>query len=62
MEHTSTDNLQRARAILDECEEDYRRAKGGNKAAGTRVRKAMQDLKKVAQDTREEMLNIRSDT
>lgn len=58
---TASNNLQRARALLEECEEDYQRAKGGNKAAGTRVRKAMQDLKQIAQEVRVEMLDIRTD-
>ena len=39
------ENLKR---ILDECEADVLKAAGGNKAAGTRVRKAMQDVKNVA--------------
>ena len=31
----------------------------GNKAAGTRVRKAMQDVKNTAQEIRQEMLSTR---
>ena len=38
--------------ILAECEADVLKAAGGNKAAGTRVRKAMQDVKNVAQELR----------
>lgn len=52
------DNLEH---IITECREDYLKAKGGNKAAGTRVRKAMQDVKNLAQDIRKEMLNTRGD-
>ena len=33
----------------------------GNKAAGTRVRKGMQDLKKMAQDIRVEIQDKKSD-
>ena len=32
----------------------------GNKAAGTRVRKAMQELKKIAQDVRVEVQEMKS--
>lgn len=34
--------------------------KDGNKAAGTRVRNAMQELKQFAQTVREEVLSIRN--
>ncbi len=33
----------------------------GNQAAGTRVRKAMQDMKNLAQDIRKEVQNIKND-
>lgn len=45
--------------IVMEIEEDVRKADGGNKAAGTRVRSAMQDVKKVAQEIREAVLKKR---
>jgi hypothetical protein len=32
---------------------------GGNKAAGTRVRKSMQDIKNSAQEVRKKVLEIR---
>ena len=48
------ENLKR---ILSECDTDVRKAAGGNKAAGTRVRKAMQDVKNVAQDLRKSILD-----
>ncbi len=39
--------------FVDELESDFEKFYGKeNKAAGTRVRKAMQDLKKMAQDIR----------
>ena len=34
---------------------------GGNKAAGTRVRKAMQDIKSAAQEVRKKVLSLRDD-
>jgi signal transduction histidine kinase len=37
------------------------KAQGGNKAAGTRVRKIMQDIKNVAQEVRKKVLNMRGE-
>lgn len=53
------DLLEKMEHLLQECREDYNKAKGGNKAAGTRVRKTMQDVKNVAQEIRKEMLITR---
>jgi signal transduction histidine kinase len=36
-----------------------KKANGGNKAAGTRVRKAMQDIKETAQEIRAKVLEMR---
>ena len=44
-----------------EVEEDVRKAAGGNKAAGTRVRKSMQDIKNAAQALRVKVLENRED-
>ncbi len=55
------DLLDKMMQLVESCREDYNKAKGGNKAAGTRVRKSMQDIKNVAQDIRKEMLESRSD-
>jgi hypothetical protein len=38
---------------------DVEKAEGGNKAATGRVRKSMQDIKKIAQEIRQEMLALR---
>jgi hypothetical protein len=48
--------------IVEEAAEDVKKAEGGNKAAGTRVRKAMQDVKKAAQDVRVAVLETRTDS
>ena len=40
-------------------EDDVRKASGGNRAAGTRVRKAMQELKSMAQALRVKVLEDR---
>jgi len=47
--------------IVEEIAEEIKKAEGGNKAAGTRVRKAMQDIKKAAQDLRVGILDQRTD-
>ncbi len=47
--------------LVEEIAEEVRKAEGGNKAAGTRVRKAMQDIKKAAQDLRVGILDNRGD-
>ncbi len=44
---------------VEEIAEEVRKAEGGNKAAGTRVRKAMQDVKKAAQELRVGILETR---
>ncbi|MEO0629937.1 MAG: hypothetical protein AAFY46_04320 [Planctomycetota bacterium] len=35
------------------------KAEGGNKAAGTRARKSLQDVRNLAQDIRKEILELR---
>ncbi len=45
--------------LVEDIAEEVRKAEGGNKAAGTRVRKAMQDVKKAAQEVRVGILDSR---
>lgn len=47
--------------LIASVEDDVRKAAGGNKAAGTRVRKQMQDVKNVAQTLRAKVLEQRGD-
>jgi hypothetical protein len=47
--------------LVQEAEDDVQKAEGGNKAAGTRARKAMQDIKNAAQQVREAILQARPD-
>ncbi|MCK4342876.1 MAG: histone H1 [Phycisphaerae bacterium] len=47
--------------LVEEISEDIYKAQGGNKAAGTRVRKAMQDIKNAAQEVRKRILVLRVD-
>jgi hypothetical protein len=44
--------------LITEIEEDLRKAEGGNKAAGTRVRGVMQQVKTAAQQVREQILEL----
>ncbi len=48
------------KTLVAEIEADIEKAQGGNKAAGTRVRKQMQKIKQAAQTVRNKVLEIRS--
>ncbi len=48
------------KTLVAEIEADIDKAQGGNKAAGTRVRKQMQKIKQAAQTVRNRVLEIRS--
>lgn len=48
------------RQLIEAAADDVAKAAGGNKAAGTRVRKAMQEIKSSAQDVRKKVLEVRS--
>ena len=45
--------------LVDEAADDVNKAAGGNKAAGTRVRKKMQEIKAAAQEVRKRILEGR---
>lgn len=45
--------------MVEEAADDVAKAEGGNKAAGTRVRKMMQDIKAAAQEVRKKILEGR---
>jgi hypothetical protein len=45
--------------LVQEAEDDVAKAIGGNKAAGTRVRKRMQEIKAAAQEVRKKILEGR---
>lgn len=51
----------RLKELVEICADDVAKAAGGNKAAGTRVRKAMQDIKDAAQTVRKKILEVRSE-
>jgi hypothetical protein len=46
--------------LVQDVSEDMAKCEGGNKAAGTRVRKSMQEIKAAAQDVRKDVLNFRN--
>jgi hypothetical protein len=48
------------KTMVAEIENDISKAEGGNKAAGTRVRKQMQVIKQAAQTVRNKVLEIRT--
>jgi hypothetical protein len=48
------------KTLVAEIEADINKAEGGNKAAGTRVRKQMQQIKQSAQTLRSRVLEIRT--
>lgn len=52
-------NFDRLVSTIEAARVDLEKAEGGNKAACTRVRKHMQDVKNIAQDIRKEMLEVR---
>ena len=54
------DEYEKLKRLVAEAEGDYQKAIGGNKAAGTRVRKSMQDIKAQAQAIRVRVLESRS--
>jgi hypothetical protein len=47
------------KALILSIEDDVRKAAGGNRAAGTRVRKHMQEIKNKAQELRVKVLEGR---
>lgn len=53
------ESYERLKAIINEAEDDIAKAEGGNKAAGTRARKSLQDVRNLAQDIRKEILELR---
>lgn len=54
-----TDLYQQLVKLVQEAEPDLQKAAGGNKAAGTRVRKTMQEIRSLAQEVRVKVLETR---
>lgn len=51
--------FEKLKALVQSAEEDIKKAEGGNKAAGTRARQIMQDVKNAAQEVRQQILGLR---
>ncbi len=54
------EDYENLRQLVEAAADDVAKAEGGNKAAGTRVRKIMQDVKNSAQEVRKKILEVRS--
>ena len=52
---------EKLKTLVEEIESDINKAEGGNKAAGTRVRKQMQTIKQAAQEVRNRVLELRAE-
>ncbi|MGD2109191.1 MAG: histone H1 [Phycisphaerae bacterium] len=55
------EEYEQLKELVESAADDVAKASGGNKAAGTRVRKAMQEIKEAAQSVRKKILEVRSD-
>ena len=60
VENEQMQEYENLKVLVAEIEADLNKAEGGNKAAGTRVRKQMQSIKQAAQAVRNKVLEIRS--
>ena len=60
MDKTLSEMYDAIRQTIDGLDDDVKKAEGGNKAAGTRVRQAMQEVKSLAQDMRKGVLDLRN--
>jgi len=58
-ERDAMNDLEQMQQAIETIREDYNKAMRGNYAAGTRVRSAMQDVKKLAQAIRVEVVESR---
>jgi Histone H1-like protein Hc1 len=59
LKEVSVQEFETLKRLVQEAEDDVNKAEGGNKAAGTRVRKKMQEIKAAAQDVRKKILEGR---
>lgn len=57
---TRVESFEKLKKLIVEAEDDVKKAEGGNKAAGTRARQTMQDIKNAAQEVREKILELRN--
>jgi hypothetical protein len=52
---------EKLKQLVVSAEDDIKKAEGGNKAAGTRARQTMQQVKNAAQEVRQAILASRGD-
>ena len=60
MESTVVKLVRDMGALLDQLQSEVEKFDRGNNAAGTRVRKGMMDIKRMAQEVREEVTAVRA--
>ena len=56
------ESFQKIQEVLDTVQNDVDKFKNGNKSAGTRIRKAMQEIKSLAQHVRTQVQLIKNDS
>tara|TARA_R100000234_G_C4892160_1_gene131911 strand:- start:233 stop:406 length:174 start_codon:yes stop_codon:yes gene_type:complete len=54
------ENVNKIQEVLNDVLADVTKFSNGNKSAGTRIRKAMQEIKTLAQDVRVEVQKIKN--
>ncbi len=54
------ENFEKIQEVLSEAQEDVRKFLNGNKTAGTRLRKAMQEIKSLAQNVRADVQEMKN--
>ena len=55
------EEYEQLKKLVEDVADDIDKAQGGNKAAGTRVRKSMQAIKNAAQELRKKILETRAE-
>ncbi len=55
------ESFEKIQEVLNSVQNDVDKFRGGNKSAGTRVRKAMQEIKTLAQEVRTQVQLIKNE-
>ena len=56
------ESIQKIQEVLDGAHADVEKFNNGNKSAGTRIRKAMQEIKELAQEARLHVQSIKNNS
>lgn len=59
---TTMQQFEELKRLIADAEEDVTKGDGGNRAATTRARKKMQEVKNAAQEVRKSLLEARADS